>query len=322
MKNLYPRFMHYGCLAAFILSMIIIGCQESSKEQSSAERTAQAGIADTQAVALDGQATGMQHDSDKSLYSDDTALNKNKNYSVINLRLHSNNAMLLTDPEGRRTGVDPLSKKSFTEIPYSSYETIGIENLETGKVGPTTKELAFSKPLNGEFIIRLAGTYEDRYAFEIVGYDAAGDFGRIRTKRVLIELNSIHTYSLRYKKGNEKDLDTMTLRGGYDGVGDEGGDGNLLLSYFTCSSSEIELPAETKQYSVGIWYYEGTDPESFTATLNGEDITALFTPKANSNEIVTLDLSQSKSSLVLKIERDVQSQRLIDTDTFEIAISP
>ena len=230
--------------------------------------------------------------------------------------------MLLTDPEGRRTGIDPLSGRSFAEIPYSSYEAIGLANLVTGDPGPTTQELAVTEPVNGDFSIRIVCTYEDVYSIEIKGYDKAGDFGHLIARDVPIKLYSIHTYSLRYKKGNEKDLDSMTLRGGYDGTGDEEGDANLPLSYNTCSSSDIELPAETKQYSLGIWYYEGTDPKSFIATLNGKDITALFAPKANSNEIVTLDLSQGINSLVLRIEGDVQSQKLVDTDVFEITVSP
>ena len=322
MNKLYSEFRLCRCLAVFILAAIIIGCQGSSEKQPSTEHTVQTNIIDAQTVALDSKTPGTQQRSSKALYSEDEPLDINKYHSVINLRLHSNNDILLTDPEGRRTGVDQYSGKSFAEIPYSSYETIGIENIVTGKVGPTTKELAFSEPLNGEFSIRLIGSYEDRYAFSIVGYDAAGDFGRIHTKRVLIESNSIHTYSLRYQKGNEKELDSMTLRGGYDGTGDEEADGNLLLSYFVCSSSEIELPAGTKQYSLGVWYYEGVDPETFSATLSGEDITALFAPKANSNEIVALDLSQGNNRLVLTIEGEVQSQKQIDTDTFEITLSP
>ncbi len=238
------------------------------------------------------------------------------------MRLHSNNDYLLTDPEGRKTGIDPLSGYSYADIPYSTYETIGLGNLVTGNPGPTSVELTVSEPVDGNFSIRIVGTYEERYSLEILGYDKAGTFARPSTGPIPIELYAIHTFSLRYKKGNEKDLDTMTLRGGYDGTGDEEGDENLLLSYFACSSSEVELPAGATQYSLGIWYYEGTDPESFAATLNDEEITALFAPKANSNEIVTFDLSQGSNSLVLKIEGDLQSQKRIDTDAFEIMVSP
>ena len=321
-RNLYTKSRRCRRLAVFVLATIIIGCQGSGEEQPSTEHTVQTSIMDTKTVALDSNAPGIQQSKSKPLYSDDGRIDFGINRSVINLRLHSSNEMLLTDPEGRRTGIDPLSGRSFAEIPYSSYEAIGLANLVTGDPGPTTQELAVTEPVNGDFSIRIVCTYEDVYSIEIKGYDKAGDFGHLIARDVPIKLYSIHTYSLRYKKGNEKDLDSMTLRGGYDGTGDEEGDANLPLSYNTCSSSDIELPAETKQYSLGIWYYEGTDPKSFIATLNGKDITALFAPKANSNEVVTLDLSQGSNNLVLTIEGDVQSRKLVDTDTFEITVSP
>lgn len=322
MKNLYSRFSLYRYLTAFILATITVGCQGSSEEQPSAEHTVQTSIIDTKTVALDSNAPGMQQSESKPLYSDDGPIDFSINRSVINLRLHSSNDMLLTDPEGRRTGIDPLSGSSFAEIPYSSYEAIGLADLVTGDPGPTTQELAFSEPINGDFSIRIVCTYEDIYSIEIRGYDKAGDFGHLIVRDVRIKLYSIHTFSLRYKKGNEKDLDSMTLRGGYDGTDDEEDDANLLLSYFTCSSSEIELPPGMKQLSFGIYYYMGVDPETFSAILNGENISSLFKPEPNSNEIVTLDLSQGSNSLILKIEGEVQSQKQIDTDVFEITVSP
>ena len=312
----------YCCALVFLVSIVVMGCQESDKEQSSKQYTDQTNIIDAQAVALVSDSAGMAHGAEKALYSEQRPFDYAQNRSVINLRLYSNNAMLLTDPEGRRTGIDPLSGSSYKEIPNGFYGTTGLRDAVTGDPGPETQELTVTRPIDGEFSIRILCSYEEKYYFEIFGYDAAGDFGHILTREIQHELYTVHTYSLRYKKGNEKDLDTMTLRGGYDGTGDERRDGNLLLSYFTCSSSDIELSAGTKQFSLGVWYYEGTDPKSFKATLNGKDISALFTPKANSNGIVTLDLTQGSSSLVLEIEGDMQSQRLIDTDTFEISVSP
>ena len=323
MNRLQSGLWHSLCSSVLILAIVIIGCKGSNEKEPSFKYSSQASIVDTQSVALGDKAPGGPSQRNKRLYSmKDKPIDIYENRSVINMRLHSNNDYLLTDPNDRKTGIDALSGNSYADIPYSTYETIGLGNLVTGNPGPTSVELTVSEPVDGDFSIRIVGTYEERYSLEILGYDKAGTFSRPSTGSIPIELYTIHTFSLRYKKGNEKDLDSMTLRGGYDGTGGEEGDGNLLLSYFTCSSSEIELSVEPKQFSLGVWYFEGTEPKSFKAALNGEDISALFTPKANSNEIVTLDLSQGSNSLVLEIEGEVQSQRLIDTDTFDITVSP
>lgn len=312
----------YCCTLVLLVSAVIIGCQESNKERTSKDYTDKANIIDTQAVALENDAAGIAHRTEKPISWKERPIDFAKNRSVINILLYSNNAMLLIDPEGRTTGIDPLSGNSYEEIPYGYYRTTGLRDAVTGDPGPETQELTVTRPVDGEFSIRILCSYEEEYILEIFGYDTAGDFGSILTREIQHELYTVHTYSLVYKKGNEKDLDSMTLRGGYDGKGNGEGDENLLLSYFNCFSSDIELLAGTKQHKLGIWYYEGTDPKSFIATLNGEDITALFAPKANSNEVVTLDLSQGSNSLVLTIEGEVQSQRLIDTDIFKVTVSP
>jgi hypothetical protein len=323
MNRLHSGLWQSLCSSVLILAAVIIGCKGSNEKEPALKHRARTSVVDTQSVALGDKAPGEPSRINRRLFSkNDKPVDIYANRSEIVMHLHSNNDYLLTDPEGRRTGIDPLSGNSYADIPYSTYEMIGLGNLVTGNPGPTSNELTVSEPIDGDFLIRIVGTYEERYSLEILGYDKAGTFARPSTGPIPIELYAVHAFTLRYKKGNEKDLDSMTLRGGYDGTGDEEGDGNLLLSYFTCSSSDVELPAGTKQFSLGVWCFEGTDPESFAATLNGEDITALFAPKANSNEIVTFDISQSSNSLVLKIEGDVQSRRLIDTDTFEITVSP
>ena len=322
MKNPYSCFWQAQCLLAIIFATLVIGCKGSNEKEPSLEHAARTSIIDTQTVALDDKAQGKHSRGSRGLYSKNEPFDMNANRSEIIMHLHSNNDYLLTDPEGRKTGIDPLSGNSYADIPYSTYETIGLGNLVTGNAGPTSIELTVSEPVDGDFSIRIVGTYEERYSLEIRGYDLAGTFYRPSTGSIPIELYAIHTFSLRYKKGNEKDLDSMALRGGYDGTGDIGEDDNLLLSYFTCSSSEIELPAGTKQYSLGIWYHEVVDPESFTAILNGEDVSALFNPETNSNEIVTLDLSKGSNGLILTIEGEVQSQKRVDKDTFEITVLP
>ena len=54
--------------------------------------------------------------------------------SEIDILFHSPGELVLTDPQGRRTGFDPLTNTSYDEIPQGTYAYFHQEDAVTGYV--------------------------------------------------------------------------------------------------------------------------------------------------------------------------------------------
>ena len=298
------------------------GCKEDGSEQQTPGNNFTASSVDTSAAETTHSYVSVIEGDPYKNGGPLESSSLSRDYSSLTISIYEAGELLIIDPDGLRTGFAQSLSRALNEIPRSAYGIEVLPDIEERSHYTQWKVLEIMKLKGGDYTLQVSREEEGIYSLEFLIYNAAGDSKSLLTREAEIAESAIHTYILQYDKYTNSIEHIMHFRGGYDGMGDEKGDENLLLSYFTCSSSEIELPTQTKQYSIGVWYYEGVDPETFSATLSGEDITALFKPKANSNEVVTLDLSKGSNSLVLKIEGDVQSRRLIDTDTFEITVSP
>jgi hypothetical protein len=87
----------------------------------------------------------------------------------------------------------------------------------------------------------------------------------------------------------------------FNGKGQKPDDVNLFLGYLQPSDSQTDLAAGTTGYSVHLYYGETVDPATFTAELNRQDITSLFSPKPFTDEEVEIPLHHGRNTLVLSI---------------------
>jgi hypothetical protein len=88
----------------------------------------------------------------------------------------------------------------------------------------------------------------------------------------------------------------------FGGKGQKSGDVNSFLGYEQPTQVQTELPANTTQYRVHLYYAKTVDPATFTAELNKQDITTQFSPKPFTDEEVEIPLPRGRNTLVLSIE--------------------
>lgn len=104
----------------------------------------------------------------------------------------------------------------------------------------------------------------------------------------------------------------------FDGKGQKPTDTNLFLGYEQPTQASTDLQPGETQYKLHVYYGKTIDPTTFTATLNKQDISALFTPSPFSDEEVLLQLSPGRNVLVLSVigetktgKRQKDSDRLV-----------
>lgn len=99
--------------------------------------------------------------------------------------------LFLTDPLGRRTGVDPETKQFFSEIPGSSYgeDQIGDNN--------PLKALDVMEPMEGKYQLQIVGTASGSYSLTTRIEDQVGNIQSTTTKGVIDE-EVVSTFEVNY----------------------------------------------------------------------------------------------------------------------------
>ncbi len=121
----------------------------------------------------------------------------------ISLNLASPAELLITDPQGRKLGKDPINNIEYNEIPDGSYYQEGIGN-PFSEIPMPTKESKFiwiPNPLVGQYDIQVIGTDAGTYALETLAYDQNGQSKDIIQKGATA-VNNIQTFELNYSKEN------------------------------------------------------------------------------------------------------------------------
>ena len=85
---------------------------------------------------------------------------------------------VVTDPNGRRSGLDPRSGQSLTEIPDAIYETIALgpsDGAETESRSIEVRQMVIPVPEDGPFTTEVIGTGEGDYTLQLVASNWQGD---------------------------------------------------------------------------------------------------------------------------------------------------
>lgn len=230
-------------------------------------------------------------------------------------RFHSPGELLITDTLGRRTGTDPLTGQTFNEIPDSSYELVSLDD-ETDPDNPVpaddvTKDLELVRPPDGEYTLRVTGTGTGTYDLENRSADAQGTPSQATFTNVPITPGAVHTYIIQHSKAPGS---TVSVAGGFNGGGQRPRDVNKFLTYIAPGDSPVNLPAGTTTFSLLIVYGSTIIPSTFSAQLNGVDVTNLFNPVAGTSQMVNLPLASGKSVLQLSVNGNLPSRVATDSD--------
>ena len=106
--------------------------------------------------------------------------------------------LLVTDPQGHRTGVDPRTGTVYNEIPDATYfvdELIADDG--TGMSAPPLKVFYCPTPLDGNYDIQVIGTGSGSYTLDVLNYDELGDPAE-GTISGQIEANRVAGYVMDY----------------------------------------------------------------------------------------------------------------------------
>lgn len=87
-----------------------------------------------------------------------------------------------------------------------------------------------------------------------------------------------------------------------------------LLSYSRPGQRQTTLAAGTTSYSVMIFYGAGLNATSFSATLNGVNVSSTFHPTAGGSEVVTIPLVTGRNVLKLSATGVVGGRTASDAD--------
>lgn len=232
--------------------------------------------------------------------------------SGITITFHSPVQLLLTDPQGRRLGTDPIADQSFDEIPGAYYEAGGLEDDETGEPDDDpTKTLFVPTPAVGDYALGITGTSDGSYNSEFDFYDVNGTLSESTLRNIPITLNQVQRLNFTY---SDTAGAAPKLVGGFDGGGQRPRDVNRFLSYGNPADSPVSLPAGTQTFPLLVFYGATTIPASFSATLDGVDVTSLFHPQPGQAEMVILPLVSGRNVLQLSIQGNLPSRVATDSD--------
>lgn len=79
--------------------------------------------------------------------------------SSLSVSIASPAELFLTDPLGRRTGKDPITGATFSEVPHASYfaDAIGDPTGERSPTGHVAKTVYLPEPLDGDYTVQVIG---------------------------------------------------------------------------------------------------------------------------------------------------------------------
>jgi len=207
--------------------------------------------------------------------------------------------LILTDPQGRQTGLDPVGTVERRTIPRSSYVDEGT--------GRRSMALDVRQPMDGAYTLQVTGAAPGSYSLDLRAWDRSGTAtARPEFRDVPTEPGVAHVYRLEYKSTARTPL---TLGGLFDG--------DRLLAYADPTSTDTRLRAGVTSFPLVIFYGARAKSVTFNALLNGNNITGRFTPEPEGHEIVRIPLGPGLNTLVLSIEGTTASGQTA-TDTHRL----
>ena len=174
--------------------------------------------------------------------------------------------LLLTDPRGRQTGLDPLKNAESRQIPRSSYLDEGSQQR--------TKVLHIRQPMDGSYLLQVSGMKTGSYSLDIRAGDRNGETAvRPEFRNVPIDRAKVHLYLMEYE-ANAKI--TLRVLGGFDGGGKPPREINSFLTYANPTGPHVRLQAGVSRFPLLIFYGPSIQPTTFSAVLNGNNISTTY----------------------------------------------
>ncbi len=194
--------------------------------------------------------------------------------------------LLLTDPRGRRLGVEPGTKRQHAEIPRAGYSE------GTGPV--PGREIEIMRPAEGAYTLEVIGTHAGGYDVSMYANDIEGQptTSGVEVSEIPTRAGLTHRYAFEYESAPF--ASPSRIAGAY-------GEGERLLTYAYPTGPRTEIAVAQASVSLIVFYAPTVVRESFRATLDGRDVSARFRPTPGGRDVVTLPLARGTSALVLSV---------------------
>jgi Peptidase_C39 like family len=239
------------------------------------------------------------------------------NYGMF-IRLHSPAELLLTNPAGQRTGLDPITNTVFKEDPNTSYDDISIgDDEDETQPGIEEKEMMVGVPPSGDYTLQVTGTDTGTYVLEFLGRDTTGASLQTVFPPLPTAPGVVHTFTIHMN------LATGTppaFAGAFDGGGQRPRDVNKFLTYSSPVASQTTASAGSTSFPLIIFYDPAVLPASFAATANGTVVTNLFNPQPGTFEIVNVPVTSGRNVIELSIDGALPTRTARDTDRLVIQV--
>ena len=101
-----------------------------------------------------------------------------QNLTLKGLSAHASGPVeiILTDPQGRQTGFDPVHSISFHDIPVSAYSTDEVcDEVNGSSCSPPVKSVVMANPMGGQYTLDVIGTGSGDFRVAVSMSDAAGN---------------------------------------------------------------------------------------------------------------------------------------------------
>jgi hypothetical protein len=129
--------------------------------------------------------------------------NQNKDFSYLEIVSSGNVDLLVTDPAGKKTGIDPSSGAVLQNIPNSGYffdslNTVGDNGSSTPDSATASHSVEISQPQKGTFFLVVDGDSSGAYDISINGSSTGGVAKQAISLQGNAKLGSVVNYQITY----------------------------------------------------------------------------------------------------------------------------
>jgi len=235
-------------------------------------------------------------------------------------RIYPPCSLLVENPEGLRTGHDPINGLYYNEIPNSVYKELVKAPILNDPTPfdqmPRTLLLDISIPSDGDYILYVTGSDKGRYLLKFSIYEFKMDSSSKRFNDISITPDETHIYYFNYLYNTKDGTEIYFI-----GSDKHSKSMNKIIEYINPSKKVSHLPANTDNYNFTLLYGEAIIASTFKAKVNGRDITHLFNPVRGEKEEVRLELNQSRNKVVISVDAIVDNKTINHIDTFFIIVN-
>ncbi|HEX5339806.1 MAG TPA: hypothetical protein VFX47_02885 [Gammaproteobacteria bacterium] len=234
------------------------------------------------------------------------------------ITLYSPAELVVTAPDGKeQTGFDPTSGTTYSGIPNAIYSGESLRDDDTGEADPDPiKFFYLPGPVTGNYTIQVIGTDTGTYSMKVSTLDSSGhEAAATELDDVPTFAGNIQQYTLDYQGSTSTPL---TFEAGYAGGG-QSKQVNGFLEYSSPAAARVKVSANVTSYRIVLQYGSTIVPTTFSATLNGNDVSNLFHPQSGTTETVTVPLQAGSNKLLFKIQGvETNGHTATDRDSFTL----